>query len=234
VPSVVLATRGLRKTHGSGGGRVEALRGVDLDICTGEFVAVMGSSGSGKSTLLHLLAGLDQPSGGRILLEGADLGSLGDQGRTLLRRQKIGLIFQSFHLLDMLTAEENVTLPLVIGGCPAALARKKVAHVLDCVGLCQRRRHRPHELSGGEQQRVAIARALVIEPLILLADEPTGNLDSVQGCHIIALLRHLVDERRQTVFMVTHDVGHAELADRTLYLRDGRISDESFSLRIAA
>jgi putative ABC transport system ATP-binding protein len=190
----------------------------------------MGSSGSGKSTLLHLLAGLDQPCDGQILLEGADLALLNDDARTLLRRQRIGLIFQSFHLLDTLTAEENVALPLAIGGCPPAQARQRAAQALQRVGLDRRGKHRPHELSGGEQQRVAIARALVIDPLILLADEPTGNLDSVQGCKIIALLRRLVDEHRHTVLMVTHDIGHAALADRVVFLRDGRIIDKPAAL----
>jgi putative ABC transport system ATP-binding protein len=233
VASPVFATKGLRKDHGWGEARVEALRGVDMEIAAGEFVAVMGASGSGKSTLLHLLAGLDQPSGGRILLDGADLTALTDDQRTLLRRQRIGLIFQSFHLLDMLTAEENVALPLAIEGCAPGLARQRAACALECVGLTQRGRHRPHELSGGEQQRVAIARALVIEPRILLADEPTGNLDSIQAAKIIALLRRLVDERRQTVLMVTHDTGHAALADRTLVLKDGRILNETTTPRPA-
>jgi putative ABC transport system ATP-binding protein len=223
VPSAVLATRGLTKTHGSGEAKVDALRGVDLDIFPGEFVAIMGSSGSGKSTLLHLLAGLDQPTTGRILLEETDIVSLGDDARTLLRRQRIGLVFQSFQLLDMLTAAENVALPLAIAGCPPARARLQAEQALEWVGVAHRSRHRPHELSGGEQQRVAVARALAIHPLVLLADEPTGNLDSVQGGRIIALLRRLVDERQQTVLMVTHDRGHAALADRTLFLRDGRI-----------
>jgi putative ABC transport system ATP-binding protein len=222
----VLTAQGVTKEHGSGPARVQALRGIDLSIAAGEFVAVMGSSGSGKSTLLHLLAGLDQPTAGSIRLEGIDLGFLDDDRRTLLRRRHIGLIFQSFHLLDTLTAEENVALPLAIGRCRPAEARARAAAGLAQVGLAHRAHHRPGQLSGGEQQRVAIARALVINPLILLADEPTGNLDSVQGGRIINLLRRLVDERRQTLLMVTHDPGHAVLADRIIRLHDGRVIEE--------
>jgi putative ABC transport system ATP-binding protein len=222
----VLTAECLTKEHGSGPARVQALRSVDLAIVSGEFVAVMGSSGSGKSTLLHLLAGLDQPTAGSIRLDGIDLTALNDDRRTLLRRQRIGLIFQSFHLLDTLTAEENVALPLAIGRCRPAEARARAAAALASVGLAHRAHHRPGELSGGEQQRVAIARALVIEPLLLLADEPTGNLDSVQGGRIIDLLRRLVDERGQTLLMVTHDAGHAALADRIIRLHDGRIIEE--------
>jgi putative ABC transport system ATP-binding protein len=222
----VLTAEGLTKHYGSGPGRVEALRGLDLGLAPGEFVAVMGSSGSGKSTLLHLLAGLDQPTAGRIRLGETDLAALSDDERTLLRRRRIGLVFQSFQLLDMLTAEENVALPLTIAGRPGPEALRRAATALDVVGLAPRRRHRPHEMSGGEQQRVAIARALVIDPSILLADEPTGNLDSHQAARTIALLRRLVDERGHALLLVTHDPGHAGLADRVLRLRDGRLLDD--------
>jgi putative ABC transport system ATP-binding protein len=222
----ILSVKGLTKEHGCGPARVQALRGIDLEVSPGEFVAVMGASGSGKSTLLHLIAGLDRPSGGSIRLGGIDLACLEDDQRTLLRRQRIGLIFQSFHLLDMLTAEENVALPLAIAGRPGAEARRRASQALDLVGLGPRGRHRPHELSGGEQQRVAIARALVTGPLLLLADEPTGNLDSVQGSKIIALLRGLADEHRQTLLMVTHDASHASLADRIVTLQDGLVVKE--------
>jgi putative ABC transport system ATP-binding protein len=227
VPSasdVILHVRGLTKEHGSGPARVCALRGIDLDVVPGEFVAVTGASGSGKSTLLHLAAGLDRPTAGSVCLAGLDLACLNDDRRTLLRRHRVGLIFQSFHLLDMLTAEENVALPLSICGRPGAETRRRVLEALDWVGLGHRRGHRPHELSGGEQQRVAIARALVNEPLLLLADEPTGSLDSIQGGKIIALLRGLVDEHRQTLLLVTHDAGHAALADRVITLQDGRLA----------
>jgi putative ABC transport system ATP-binding protein len=206
--------------------RVEALRGIDLTIRHGEFVALMGPSGSGKSSLLHLLAGLDHPTAGSIRVGGSDLASLDEDARALMRRRQIGLMFQSFQLLDTLTAEENVALPLAIGGCPADEVRRRAALLLGRVELTHRRQHRPHELSGGEQQRVAIARALVIEPLLLLADEPTGNLDSVQGERIMTLLRQLVNERRQTLCMVTHDAHHAALADRIVSLRDGRIVED--------
>jgi putative ABC transport system ATP-binding protein len=222
VENAVLVVAGLTKVYGSAATRVEALRGLDMTIRSGEFVAVMGPSGSGKSSLLHLLAGLDQPTGGSIRIGGRDLAQLGEDERAMLRRRQIGLIFQSFQLLDTLTAEENVALPLAIAGCPANEAGERAAQMLTSVGLAQRRQHRPHELSGGEQQRVAIARALVIEPLLVLADEPTGNLDSVQGERIMALLRKLVEERRQTMLMVTHDASHAAMADRVVYLRDGR------------
>jgi putative ABC transport system ATP-binding protein len=219
----ILSVRSLTKEHGSGPARVRALRGVDLDVAPGEFVAVTGASGSGKSTLLHLAAGLDRPTGGSVRLGGIDLACLEDDQRTLLRRHRVGLIFQAFHLIDMLTAEENVALPLAINGRPGREAARCAARALDRVGLGGRRRHRPHELSGGEQQRVAVARALVTEPLLLLADEPTGNLDSVQGGRIIELLRGLADERRQTLLMVTHDAAHAALADRVVTLHDGRL-----------
>jgi putative ABC transport system ATP-binding protein len=223
VDSAVLVVSGLTKAYGTSATRVEALRGIDLTLRRGEFVAVMGPSGCGKSSLLHLLAGLDRPSGGSIRIGGVDLAQLGEDERALLRRRQIGLMFQSFQLLDTLTAEENVALPLAIGGCSADESRQRAARLLGSVGLAHRRQHRPHEMSGGEQQRVAIARALVIEPLLLLADEPTGNLDSVQGDNIMTLLRQLVAQHRQTLLMVTHDANHAARADRIVYLRDGQI-----------
>jgi putative ABC transport system ATP-binding protein len=224
VDSAVLVAAGVTKAYGSGTARVEALRGIDLTLARGEFVAVMGPSGSGKSSLLHLLAGLDRPSSGSIRLGGVDMAALDEDERALLRRRQIGLMFQSFQLLDTLTAEENVALPLAIAGCSADDASSRAAQMLGSVGLAHRRQHRPHELSGGEQQRVALARALVIEPLLLLADEPTGNLDSVQGDKIMTLLRQLVEERQQTLLMVTHDAGHAARADRIVHLRDGCIA----------
>jgi putative ABC transport system ATP-binding protein len=219
----VLAVANLTRIHGSGEARVSALRGVDLCVATGEFVAVMGASGSGKSTLLHLLAGLDRPTNGTIRMDGRDITHLSDDELAVLRRQRIGLIFQSFQLFDMLTAEENVALPLAIAGCSKRIAHQRSREALDSVGLSHRCRHRPHELSGGEQQRVAIARALVIEPVLLLADEPTGSLDSVQGERIMVLLRRLVDDRGHTLLMVTHERRHAELADRLVLLQDGGI-----------
>jgi putative ABC transport system ATP-binding protein len=224
----VIAVRGLCKVFGEAA-KVDALRGLDLTVAPGEFVAVMGASGSGKSTLLHLLAGLDRPSAGSIRLEGVDLARLSEDGRAELRRHRLGLVFQAFHLLETLTAEENVLLPLAIAGRSAAEARQRAAEALDRVGLGGRRGHRPDQLSGGEKQRVAIARALVIDPVILLADEPTGNLDSVQGGRIMDLLRSLVDDHEHTMLMVTHDASHAARADRILRLHDGRLVEQKAS-----
>ncbi|MBX9652345.1 ABC transporter ATP-binding protein [bacterium] len=223
---VAIRVRGVTKSFGSGEARVEALRGVDLEIPSGQFVAVMGQSGSGKSTLLHLLGGLDYPTSGTISIEGHDLSSLDDDALTLLRRRRIGFIFQAFNLLEVLSAEENVALPLVIDGESNAVAVARARECLELVGISHRRSHRPTEMSGGEQQRVAIARALVTQPLVIFADEPTGNLDSQNGDQIMALLRRLVDEKKQTVFMVTHDPRHAALADRLIVLRDGRVANE--------
>lgn len=223
---VAIRVRGVTKSFGSGEARVEALRGVDLEIPAGQFVAVMGQSGSGKSTLLHLLGGLDYPTSGTISIEGHDLSSLDDDALTLLRRRRIGFIFQAFNLLEVLSAEENVALPLVIDGESNAVAVARARECLELVGISHRRSHRPTEMSGGEQQRVAIARALVTQPLVIFADEPTGNLDSQNGDQIMALLRRLVDEKKQTVFMVTHDPRHAALADRLIVLRDGRVANE--------
>jgi putative ABC transport system ATP-binding protein len=223
VPAVEV--RGLWRVF-EGGTRVEALRGVDLAVRRGEFVAVMGPSGSGKSTLLHLIAGLDEPTAGAVLVGGQDLATLSDDQRTLLRRKALGFVFQAFNLLDVLTAEENVALPLVIDGAGERAAQQRAADVLRWVGLEARAGHRPAQLSGGEQQRVAIARALVTRPLVLLADEPTGNLDSAAGEQVAGLLRRAVDEQGQTVLLVTHDARHAARADRLLRLRDGRVVEE--------
>jgi putative ABC transport system ATP-binding protein len=217
----VVAIEGLCKSHGSGAIQVAALRNIHLTIEEGEFVAVMGASGSGKSTLLHLLAGLDRPTSGTVRLDGVDVASLNDDECTLLRRKSIGIVFQSFQLFETLTALENVALPLAISGRPPAEADRRARESLQSVALEHRSGHRPHELSGGEQQRVAIARALVIQPRLLLADEPTGSLDSAQGSCIMSLLRRLVDDRQQTLLLVTHDPSHAALADRILHLRDG-------------
>jgi putative ABC transport system ATP-binding protein len=218
----VIVVRGLIKVFDAGS-RVEALRGVDLTVSGSEFVAITGTSGSGKSTLLHLLAGLDRPTAGSVRVAGVDLAGLSDDERALLRRRQVGLVFQAFHLLDSLTALENVALPLAIAGRPAGEARQRARAALDQVGLAQRLRHRPDQLSGGEQQRVAIARALVINPLVLLADEPTGNLDSSRGGAVLDLLRRLVDQLDLTLIMVTHDAGHAARADRVLRMHDGRL-----------
>jgi putative ABC transport system ATP-binding protein len=222
----VIETRGLTKTYGTGEGSVHALRGIDVRVRKGEFVAIMGPSGSGKSTFLHILGGVEVPSEGQVLLEGVDLASLDDDQRTLIRRKRLGFIFQSFNLLPAFTAEENVALPLDLAGTPAAESRKRAYDALKLVGLAHRRDHIPGTMSGGEQQRVAIARALATEPALLLADEPTGNLDSINGQQVVNLLRHLVDDRRQTIVMVTHDSGVAAQADRLVRLRDGLVEDE--------
>lgn len=222
----VLETRGLRKAYGQEEVRVEALKGVDLGVSRGEMVAIMGRSGSGKSTLLSLLGGVDVPTEGKVLLEGVDLASLSDDQRTLMRRQRIGFIFQHFNLLPILTAEENVALPLELDGVPSAEAQRLAAEMLDLVGMSKRRTHVPSALSGGEQQRVAVARALVIQPAILLADEPTGNLDSANGQRLVTMLRELVNDRGQTMVVVTHDAEVAAQADRIIRLFDGQIESE--------
>jgi putative ABC transport system ATP-binding protein len=222
--------RGLRKVFGEGATRVEALAGVDLDIAPGHFVAVMGPSGSGKSTLLHLVAGLDKPDSGELRVAGQDILKMTDDELTLMRRRKMGMVFQSFNLLDVLTAEENVSLPLVVDGISEAEATRMAAAALERVGLARRGQHRPRQMSGGEQQRVAIARALAIKPVLLLADEPTGNLDSHNGDQVMHLLRELVDQG-QTILMVTHNPAHAEMADRIVTFRDGSIVDDQWPQR---
>jgi putative ABC transport system ATP-binding protein len=222
----VLEARDLRKSFGEGETEVEALRGVNLGVQEGEMLAIMGRSGSGKSTMLTLLGGVDVPTSGQVLLEGTDLASLDDDGRTLIRRRRIGFVFQAFNLLPILTAEENVALPLELDGMPAKQARERAVKMLELVGLATRRNHLPGKMSGGEQQRVAIARALVIEPAILLADEPTGNLDSSNSKRITHVLRELVDQHGQTIIMVTHDSAVAEQADRVVYLLDGQVERE--------
>jgi putative ABC transport system ATP-binding protein len=212
------------RRYGTGEAAVDALRGVSLEVKPGELVAVMGSSGSGKSTLMHLLAALDQPTSGTIEIAGQDVGSLSDREVTLLRRRNIGFVFQFFNLLPMLSAEENVVLPLSIAGEKPDKAY--IDGLLERVGLTDRRTHRPSELSGGQQQRVAIARALVSKPTVIFADEPTGNLDSRTGGEILELLRSSTEELGQTMVMVTHDAQAAEIADRVLFLADGVIVEE--------
>ena len=223
-PPVRVAARGLSRRYGEGESAVDALRGVSLAIVEGELTAVMGPSGSGKSTLMHLLAGLDRPTAGEVFIDATQIGDLGDAELTELRRRHIGFIFQFFNLLPMLTAEENVLLPLELAG--ERPDRAWVDELISRVGLAERRRHRPAELSGGQQQRVAIARALVAKPTVVFADEPTGNLDSTKSAEILDLLRHSVDAYRQTTLMVTHDPNAAAIADRVLFLADGRIVRE--------
>jgi putative ABC transport system ATP-binding protein len=221
--AVVTATD-LSRRYGEGEAAVDALRGVSLSVGAGELVAVMGPSGSGKSTLMHLLAALDKPTGGTVTIAGEDVGKLSDRGVTLLRRKHIGFVFQFFNLLPMLSAEENVLLPLSIAGEKPDPEFFK--GWMDRVGLADRADHRPSELSGGQQQRVAIARALVAQPTVVFADEPTGNLDSRTGAAILELLRASTTDLGQTMVMVTHDAQAASIADRVLFLADGAIARE--------
>jgi putative ABC transport system ATP-binding protein len=218
--AVVIETRSLRKQYHLGDVTVEALRGVDFAADQGEFVAIMGPSGSGKSTLLHLLGGLDGASGGDVLLDGRSYTQMSDDELTITRRRQIGFIFQFFNLLPTLTAAENVALPLTIDGQRPDAAY--IMSLLEQVGLADRKDHKPHQLSGGQQQRVAIARALVAQPKIVLADEPTGNLDSQSGQAVLDLLRRASREQGQTMVMVTHDHRAAANADRVVFLKDGQ------------
>jgi putative ABC transport system ATP-binding protein len=219
----VLETKNLNKVYQLGNHSVNALDGVDFLVRKGEFVAIMGPSGSGKSTLLHLIGGLDQPSEGEVTLAGKSLSLLNDKQITLLRRHNIGFVFQFFNLLPTLTTEENITLPLIIDGKNPKQHQDRLDNILEMVGLSERRRHKPDQLSGGEQQRVSLARALITEPAILLADEPTGNLDSKTGMAIMELLRISRDQLGQTIVVVTHDARAAAYADRVVFLRDGKI-----------
>ena len=217
----VIIGSGIVRRYGQGETAVDALRGVSVDIAQGRLTAVMGPSGSGKSTLMHILAGLDRPTSGEVSVAGVEITALDDTELTKLRRDHIGFIFQFFNLLPMLTAAENIVLPLKLaGGKPDP---EWLAELIEKVGLGDRLTHRPAELSGGQQQRVAVARALVSRPSVMFADEPTGNLDSTTGGEILALLRDCVDTLGQTTVMVTHDAHAAAIADRVLFLADGRI-----------
>ena len=220
----VVSARDVTRRYGAGETAVDALRGVSLDVKVGELVAVMGPSGSGKSTLMHILAGLDQPTSGTVSIAGTEITSLGDNELTKLRREHIGFVFQFFNQLPMLTAKENVLLPLTIAG--EKPEDGWFDDLVEQIGLKDRLSHRPAELSGGQQQRVAIARALVSRPTVVFADEPTGNLDSTTSGEILGLVRHSVDAYGQTTVMVTHDARAAEMADRVLFLGDGRIVKE--------
>jgi putative ABC transport system ATP-binding protein len=220
-PPTVVSARDVVRRYGTGDTAVDALRGVSVDIAQGRLTAVMGPSGSGKSTLMHILAGLDQPTAGEVTVAGVDISGLDDTALTLLRRDHIGFIFQFFNLLPMLTAAENIVLPLKLaGGKPDP---QWLEELVATVGLGDRLTHRPSELSGGQQQRVAVARALVSRPSVMFADEPTGNLDSTTSGEILALLRKSVDTLGQTTVMVTHDAHAAAIADRVLFLADGDI-----------
>ena len=214
----------LSKVYGRGDAEVRALDGVSVDFERGRFTAIMGPSGSGKSTLLHCMAGLDAPTGGNVFIGDVDLTSLSEKQLTLLRREKVGFVFQAYNLVPTLTAAENITLPLDIAGTNPD--RAWFDQVVDTIGLRPRLSHRPSELSGGQQQRVAGARALVSKPEIVYADEPTGNLDSRSGVELLTFLRDAVKEHGQTIVMVTHDPNAASFADRVVFLADGRVVDE--------
>jgi putative ABC transport system ATP-binding protein len=220
----VVSANQICRRYGTGDAGVDALHDVSLEVSSGEVVAVMGPSGSGKSTLLHILAGLDRPTSGRAYIDAVELSTLGDQQLTLLRREKVGFVFQFFNLLPMLSAEQNIVLPLKLAGRKPD--RSWVDEVLASVGIADRRAHRPAELSGGQQQRVAIARALITKPSILFADEPTGNLDSKAGREVLELLRACATGYGQTILTVTHEPRVSLVADRILLLADGRIAQE--------
>jgi putative ABC transport system ATP-binding protein len=224
--TAILEAHDLVKSFPLGGGSVEALRGVSLSVAKGEFVAIMGSSGSGKSTMLHLLGGLDQPTSGEVIIDGVNVSQLDDEQATLTRRAKTGFVFQFFNLIPLLNVAENVALPFLIAGDSLTEHRERVDALLDLVGLSALARQRPDQLSAGEQQRVALARALATEPAILLADEPTGNLDYTTGTEILDLLWDSCDRLGQTIVLVTHDARAAAYADRVLIVRDGTIRDE--------
>ena len=221
VKAPAVAATAVTRRYGDGESAVDALRGVTLEVPAGQFTAVMGPSGSGKSTLMHLLAGLDTPSAGTVEIGGEDITTMNDKQLTKLRRRHIGFVFQQFNLLPTLSAEENIVLPLSIGG--RKVDKTDLEALIARVGLQERRDHRPSQLSGGQQQRVAIARALISRPTVLFADEPTGNLDSASGAEILALLREAVELDGQTTLMVTHDPRAAAAADRVVFIADGRI-----------
>ncbi len=223
---VILEARDLVKRYPLGSGEVEALRGVSLAVEQGEFVAIMGASGSGKSTMLQILGGLDLPTSGEVVIDGVNITALDEEHRTLTRRAKTGFVFQFFNLIPLLSVEENVALPFLIAGEPAARHRARIDEVLALVGVSDRARQRPDQLSAGEQQRVALARALAAGPAILLADEPTGNLDYTTGTEILDLLWNSADVLGQTIVLVTHDARAAAYADRVLVVRDGQVRDE--------
>jgi putative ABC transport system ATP-binding protein len=229
----MISVRDVHKVFRQGETEVAALSGVSLEIARGEFVSIMGPSGSGKSTLLHLLGGLDAPTGGEILIDGTAISRMTDDEITIFRRRKIGFVFQFFNLLPTYSAEENVALPLLLDRRRPRDVRDRVLAALEQVGLAHRRTHRPDEMSGGEMQRVAIARALVIDPILILADEPTGNLDTRTGEQILGLVRDANLRRGCTVVLVTHDAGAAAYGERIITLKDGRLVDESPSAATA-
>jgi putative ABC transport system ATP-binding protein len=225
---MLLEVKSLKKIYQRGDQVVSALRGIDLTIKEGQFVSIMGPSGSGKSTLLHLMGGLDRPSSGKVILNGEAIDQMNDDELSLFRRKRLGFIFQFFNLLPTLSAVENVALPRLLDGEPLKTIRPKAKELLEMMGLGNRTEHKPDQLSGGEMQRVAIARALIADPLFILADEPTGNLDSKSGEAILKLLRTMTDQMGKTIVMVTHDPKAAQTGHRLIRLRDGNLeSDES-------
>ena len=223
----IVHTESLTKVYGAASQPIYALNQIDLAVEEGEFLAVMGPSGSGKSTLLYLVGGLDRPSSGKVWLRDAALSELDDNALSRLRRQSLGFVFQFFNLIPVLTARENVAMPLILDGVPRSEALKRADEALSRVGLADRGSHRPSELSGGQQQRAALARALVAQPAVVLADEPTGNLDSRSSDDVVQMLRETVDRWGQTVILVTHDPRVAAYADRIIFLKDGKIVDDN-------
>lgn len=223
----ILHTDSLTKVYGDSSQPIYAVNDVNLAVEEGEFLAIMGPSGSGKSTLLYLLGGLDKPSSGDVWLRDANMSGLNDDALSRLRRESLGFVFQFFNLIPVLTAQENVAMPLILDGRPRAEAMKRAGEALARVGLADRGSHRPSELSGGQQQRAALARALVTKPAVILADEPTGNLDSRSSDEVVQMLRQAVDEWSQTLILVTHDPRVAAYADRIIFLKDGKVADEN-------
>lgn len=223
----VVRTEALTKTYGDAARQVQALKQVSLSIKAGEFVAIMGPSGSGKSTLMYHLGGLEKPTSGKVWINQTELSTMTDDQLSELRRRQIGFVFQFFNLIPVLTAAENIAMPLILDGVPRAEAMGMAERALGKVGLAARAEHRPAELSGGEQQRVAVARALVTDPALILGDEPTGNLDSNSSDEMISLLRQVVDQWGRTLVLVTHDPRVAANADRIIFLKDGQIVDEN-------
>lgn len=226
---IVVRTANLRKEYRLGEVTVSALRGVNLEVGKSEFVAVLGPSGSGKTTLLNMIGALDKPTSGKVYINGEDLTAMSERGLTKLRRNKIGFIFQFYNLIPVLTAFENIELPMIITGMPKEEARRRTEELLQNIRLADRAKHRPDELSGGEQQRVAIARALANQPAVVLADEPTGDLDTVTGNEVMKILWEMSRQEKTTVIVATHDPAIIKMADRVLEMRDGRIIDSDNS-----
>ncbi|MEO8391968.1 MAG: ABC transporter ATP-binding protein [Chloroflexota bacterium] len=223
----IVRTESLTKTYGAADQPIYALNAINLTVEQGEFLAIMGPSGSGKSTLLYLLGGLDRPTSGKVWLKDADMSVLNDDDLSRLRRTSLGFVFQFFNLVPVLSAQENVAMPLILDGVPRTEALKRANEALAQVGLAERSTHRPSELSGGQQQRAALARALVAKPAVVLADEPTGNLDSRSSDEVVQMLRQTVDKWGQTIILVTHDPRVAAYADRIVFLKDGKIVDDN-------